>query len=197
MTRCFVVCGLAALGLMLASSSASLACGGAFMQAFFFQKNPQAKSVSKAVRNARDSGVLEGDRWDKSKGMSLHAWRAQKVESTLGALQERLNVTVQPSARAGGSHVFLINEFAWLDILAVGNQVIVTRTSVGPDKDSPRIFTTRQVLDNVLAGNITFQQAVEDGLIASACATQCTEEPYRMLGYALSKQQNHQRADGS
>ena len=63
--------------------------------------------------------------------------------------------------------------------------ISVSRTSVGPAEEATRIYTTRRVLDNILAGNITFQKAVEQGLIASSCGIECSGEPYGPLRIAL------------
>ena len=183
-----IVTGLAVLCMIALSSVSAAACGGAFMFAILFQKYPEARAVSAAVSQARQAGILQGDEWPSLGTGSLHAWRTDKVSDMVEALEHRLNATAVSSGDLKSLHVFLINEFLWIEIQVDGDQAVVRKAPSGPSKDAPKAFTTRRVMDSLLDRSITWRQAVEDGLIASRCVDGCLHEPLAFLGQSLSTQ---------
>ncbi len=178
---------MAALVLCLAGSTSALACAGGFLQAVLFHKYPEAKSTTAAITEARKSGTLKGDEWSKSSGKSLHAWRTEKTKLTVKALQKRLNSTENSSTTVVDTNVFLLNEFAWLRIKHDGERIVVFRQPYGLQMSEPNIFTSRRVLDELLNGGITWQQAIHQGLITSRCGTDCSSDtPFGLLTMATS-----------
>lgn len=161
------------LFVLIAGSTITLACGAGFMQALLFQNYPEAKSASMAISKARIQGTLKGAEWHRTSGMSLHAWRTKNVLVTVKALEDRLNSAMPPSAQLVGTNLFLLNEFAWLAITTDGNRVTVSRRPLGSPITGASIFTSRRVLDNVFDGIITWQKAVDLGLIRSRCNDNC------------------------
>lgn len=185
---------VAGLGMFLASSVTAHACANELMFTFFLHKNPEARAANAAILEASETGELTGQAWDKSLGLSLHAWRAQKTDSLIEELQNRLNDTIETEMGTDSAHVFLMREFAWLDISQGDDGVTISRTppqisarmsvGVGTPVEGPLIFTTRRVLDTILAGEMTFGEAVENGLVASNCGHNCAHDPYALLAKA-------------
>jgi hypothetical protein len=175
--------GLLVASLMVAAPGSATACGHQILQAFVSSKYPETTAVSAALVEAENQGDLQGDLWETTSGQSLHDWRAERIGKTIDALNSQLNRTGPPLAAASATHILLLNELTWLDITYDGKRISVSRTQrFGPGKDGVIVFTTRRLIDNVLAGTISWRQAVSQGLVASRCADACEDQPYGLLG---------------
>ena len=187
--------GLMAALVLFAVSTSALACAGGFLQAFLFHKYPEAEATTTAIAEARMRGMLKGEEWSKSSGKSLHAWRSERTKVTVKALQKRLNSTVNSSTTLVDTNVFLLNEFTWLSITTDGKRIAVSRQPYGSPMHEPKVFTSRRVLDNLLDSAITWQQAIDQGLITSRCGTDCSsDKPYGLLSLAMAMPQKQARA---
>lgn len=180
------VAGLMAMCLLVSSSVSAIGCGGAFLLAIMFQKYPEAAAVSAAVRQAREVGTLQGDEWPGIGVQSLHSWRADKVSNMVEALEHRLNSVAGPLGDIDGVHVFLINEFVWMEIRRDSDQVIVRKAPSSPREEAPKVFATRRVFDALLDQSITWQEAVDNGFIAARCVDGCRGAPLAVLGRVFS-----------
>ncbi|WP_171169339.1 hypothetical protein [Ruegeria sp. HKCCA0370] len=188
---------VSALGLLLASSVSAQACASDLMFTFFLHKNPEAQKANTAILEADENGILVGEQWEKSVGLSLHAWRAQKTEFTIRALQHRMKAASNSTRDMSNAHLFLMREFTWLDLKSGGDGMTVSRTppretarmSTGAVGDALLIYTTRRVLDTLLAGEMTLDVAIEKGLITSNCGSQCPGDPFGALAVAMAEPQ--------
>ncbi|MGI9393877.1 MAG: hypothetical protein ACR2OY_04465 [Boseongicola sp.] len=176
-----------ALIILTAGSTFTLACAGGFMQALLFQQYPKAKVTSIAISKARMRGTLSGDKWNKISGKSLHAWRAERTMVTINTLQDRFNSAVRPSTALTDTNVLLLNEFTWLRITTGPNRISVSRRPYSLRMRGLTVFTSRRVLDNVFDGAITWQQAINQGLIASQCKDNCSGQRFGLLGLAMAQ----------
>jgi len=180
--RSRLTAGLTAFCLLGLSSVPAIGCGDAFLFSVFFQKYPEARSVITAEGQSREVGALQGDEWSGIGLQSLHSWRGNKVSDMVEALQRRLNSSAQSSGPKNGIYVFLIKEFVWIEIRFDGDQAVVLKAPSAPNKEAPKVFTTRRVLDSLLNKTITWQQVQDNGLIGSRCADGCTNESLAFLG---------------
>lgn len=167
---------IGAFVLLFAVSTSALACAGGFLQAVLFHKYPEAKTTTKAIAEARERGTLKGDEWSKSSGKSLHAWRSERTKATIQALQRRLNSAENPPTILVDTNVFLLNEFIWLSVTNDGKRIAVSRRPYGLPMSEPKVFTSRRVLDELLNGGITSQQAIDEGLVTSRCRADCSKD---------------------
>ena len=170
---------------LLASSSFAFACAGGFLQALLFNAYPEAKAATIAISKASLRGALQGEKWSRGSGKSLHAWRAEKTKVTVRNLQDQLNSRRWPGEGAAKTGVFLVLEFSWLAVQRQGNRITVSRQPYGTRMSGNKIFTSRRVLDNILAGTVTWQHAVDQGLITSRCTRDCANQRHGLLGLGM------------
>ena len=143
------------------------ACGSGMLLALLFTAFPEAKGVLWAEKVETDAGILTGDRWTPETGLAQHEWRTGKTAVTIAALEARLgNLPVQPNLD-DSAHILLIHEFRWLRLTTRPGGTSTSLRGLSADGDGPRFFTTRYVLDNLLAGALTWEDAIGRGLIRS------------------------------
>lgn len=157
--------GIALLTALFATPAA--ACGGAVMLALLFTAYPQAEAVVEAEALESKSGLLSGPRWTAKTGLPLHTWRAEKTAETVAAIENRLDdLPVRPPV-GGSAHILLIHEFRWLELASRPGGTSANLRGLRAEGAGPRFFTTRHVLDNLLAGTLAWDDALGRGLIQS------------------------------
>ena len=103
--------------------------------------------------------------------------------ATIQTLQTRLNANGAPPTALANTHVFLLNEFTWLSIKNSGTQVTVAQQRYGLPTGGPLVFTSRRVLDALIDGTLTWEQALDAELLSVRCKEQCSaENRYGLLG---------------
>lgn len=166
MNRLGRLVGTAAIASMLATPAS--ACGGAVMLAMLFNIFPEAEGVLQAEKAETDSGTLRGERWTPETERLQHEWRAEKTTATVATLDERLNNLSTGPHLDGSAHILLIHEFRWLELTASTGGPSADLRGISLEGEGPRFFTTRYVIDNLLAGTLTWDDALGRGLIRSA-----------------------------
>ncbi len=166
MHRLSRLAGIATIASMLATPAA--ACGGGVMLAMLFNIFPEAEGVLQAEKADAESGFLRGDKWTPETGRIQHEWRAEKTDVTVAALDERLGSLTSGPHLDGSAHILLIHEFRWLELTASTGGPSADLRGISLEGEGPRFFTTRYVIDNLLAGTLTWDDALGRGLIRSA-----------------------------
>jgi len=143
------------------------ACGSALLLALMFTAFPEAEGVLWAEKADADAGLLHGDRWTPETGLAQHEWRTEKTVATVEAIETRLgDLPVQPHLDKS-AHILLIHEFRWLELTSRSDGTRANLRGLSSEGDGPRFFTTRYVLDNLLSGTLTWDDAIGRGLIRS------------------------------
>ncbi|MGD1935325.1 MAG: hypothetical protein ACFB0Z_12600 [Candidatus Phaeomarinobacter sp.] len=147
------------------------ACGSAMLLALMFTAFPEAEGVLWAEKADADAGLLQGDQWTPQTGLetglAIHEWRTEKTAVTVNAIETRLgDLPVQPHLE-NSAHILLIHEFRWLEVTSQSDGARANLRGLSSEGDGPRFFTTRYVLDNLLAGTLTWDDAIGRGLIRS------------------------------
>lgn len=159
--------GAAALAALFAATPAA-ACGSGVLMTLLFTVYPESEDVVRAETHAIALGTLRGALWTPDTGLAMHEWRAEKAAGTVDAVRARLEGMPASPAISGTAQVFLIHEFQWM---VVDTRPGAARAHLRPFSsvgEGPRFFTTRHVLDNVLAGTLAWDEAVASGLIRSS-----------------------------
>ncbi|GAA6155471.1 hypothetical protein NBRC116588_09440 [Pyruvatibacter sp. HU-CL02332] len=166
MNRLGRLAGTAVIASLLATPAS--ACGGAVMLAMLFNIFPEAEGVLQAEIAETEKGFLHGERWTPETGQLQHEWRADKTSVTVAALDERLASLSTGPHIDGSAHILLIHEFRWLELTASTGGPSADLRGISLEGEGPRFFTTRYVIDNLLAGTLTWDDALGRGLIRSA-----------------------------
>lgn len=165
MTRLSRLAGVTLLTTLLATPAA--ACGSALLLALMFTAFPEAEGVLWAEKADTDAGLLQGDQWTPETGLAMHEWRSEKTAVTVGTIEARLgDLPVQPQLE-NSAHILLIHEFRWLEVTSRADGASANLRGLSTEGEGPRFFTTRYVLDNLLAGTLTWDDAIGRGLIRS------------------------------
>ncbi|MEM8813884.1 MAG: hypothetical protein AAGF59_14825 [Pseudomonadota bacterium] len=161
--RNFLKCGV--FGAVLLTATSAYACGTAFLYAILFTQVPEAQTVYHADLRARETGVLAPEVWTPELDITYHQWSLGRAGNALEAFAERLRTEDRRGLPGLTATLLLVNEMMWADIQTDGETVSLTILEQGQFGD-PQIVVTTNGLNALLNGELSWQQAIEQDLIA-------------------------------
>jgi hypothetical protein len=159
--RCtlFALAGL----LCLSAPPAAFACG--FHPALEVQLEsmyPGSLSVAVAMRKAADSGLIDAAALDApSKGTSLYSDSVRRLQELRKALAASPAAVQLPASFSLG----YVESRLWSRYSESGGKIRVDIHTDGPAAGEPVVLTGEPVLTEVLAGRLSAEHALADGMI--------------------------------
>ncbi len=157
----------AAVTTVIATTSASLACGNAMLYPLLFRAYPQTKVVFDAEIDARRQGRLKFPVWSRDLGPTYHQWSLARAEKAVNELGVRLHhTTVSKQTEAIPTiKVLLTNEIYTAQIEPQANKATLQPLRTGRSERQADIYTSANVIRALLDGKLEWPEAVDKKLV--------------------------------
>ena len=132
-----------AIATVIATTSASLACGNAMLFPLLFRAYPQTKVVYDAEMDARRQGQLSAAAWSRDLGPTYHQWSLARAEKAVKELGARLHHTALAKQTGGVPtiKVLLTNEIYTANFEPRANKAELGPLMTGDKHRRPDLYT--------------------------------------------------------
>lgn len=173
-TRSFLL-GIAVATLFV-STGAVLACGNAMLYPLLFRAYPPTKVVFDAEMDARRQGQLPVPVWSRDLGPTYHEWSLARAEKTVKELGARLHQAAlsKEAEDVPAIKVLLTNEIYTADFEPSTNKAELAPLMTGKKHRRPDLYTSANILQALLDGQIDWKGAIDKGLVVLADGSDAT-----------------------
>jgi hypothetical protein len=167
-----------AIATVIATTSASLACGNAMLFPLLFRAYPQTKVVYDAEMDARRQGQLSPPVWSRDLGPTYHQWSLARAEKAVKELGARLHHTAL-SKQIGGVptiKVLLTNEIYTANFEPRANKAELGPLMTGNKHRRPDLYTSANVIRALLDGKVGWKDALDKKLVVLTGSSDATAQ---------------------
>ncbi len=179
-----------AIATVIATTSASLACGNAMLFPLLFRAYPQTKVVYDAEMDAKRQGQLSVPVWSRDLGPTYHQWSLARAEKAVKELGARLHHTALSKQTGGVAtiKVLLTNEIYTANFEPRANKAELGPLMTGNKHRRPDLYTSANIIRALLDGKVGWQDALDKKLVVLADSSDATAQHLEeLLAASFSK----------